>query len=619
MGKIIVIYGGGFQPFHAGHLSSYKQAKEEFSQYPNVEFYVTASDNTNTRPIPFKEKQWLARQAGVPEQDFRNVAVKSPLNPVEILSQYDPNSDIFILVRSERDPVSYQKKDGSPGYYQPFKSIKNCKPFNSKNGHGYVFVTKKEDFEVAGQEIYSGTQVRDLYAISDDKMRNIIVRDMYPNSPNQLKIKQILNKYIGVPEEPKATTVKPKTNAIKKLKADPLKENALEIIKRARPLLKEASVEQKIKFIKLMKEASKLDELNLFKRPQAAQTPPKNNDPRDQVEQPDDYHTYFAKKDGKEKVYKNTGEYYDDTKIDPLKETDVEEGRVILPKMVNLYLQLRKPGAKPILVNKNNPIPYKAIDSLIDNISSKYNNVYPDMFSFVPADKENMEEGLHDAEFIDNDDSFYNMAEFAHKEMRKGKSLQDIIKYLVDNNYLDRREVNVFVKQVNGEKWNESVEEDKEDTSNNIFQSMSKQLIAIGNSADKVKHNSPDKIHNAIDKKLEQIDDPKLQHVTKTFLQKAVNFNRSNPKTMAAIFGFTFAIIARVSMGISHAQGLSPTQATLILEATLPTLGNFLGYLINGFSVKDSIQSGLIAGSIGVAGVGAASMFTESEDYLPEK
>jgi hypothetical protein len=397
MSKIVVIYGGGFQPFHAGHLSSYKQAKEEFSQYPNVDFYVTASDNTNVRPIPFKEKQWLAVQAGVAPEDFKQVAVKSPLNPVEILSQYDPNRDIFILVRSERDPVGYAKKDGSPGYYQPFKSIKNCKPFNPKGGHGYVYVTHKETFTVAGQEIYSGTQVRDLYASNDDKMRNLIVRDMYPNSPNQLKIKQILNKYIGVQEEPKSVVAKPKTSPIKKLKANPLKENALEIIKRARPLLKEATIEQKIKFIKLIKEASQLNELNLFKRPQAPQTPVnKQNDPS--LAQVDDYHKYFANPNSNKKVYKNTGEYYDDTKIDPLKETDVEEGRVILPKMVNLYLQLKKPGAKPILINKNNPIPYKAIDALIDKITSKYNNVYPDMFSFVPADKEDVAEEKEDTE-----------------------------------------------------------------------------------------------------------------------------------------------------------------------------------------------------------------------------
>jgi len=144
-------------------------------------------------------------------------------------------------------------------------------------------------------------------------------------------------------------------------------------------------------------------------------------------------------------------------------------------------------------------------------------------------------------------------------------------------------------------------------TGNKVFQSMSSQLLSIGKDADKIKKHDPTDIKNAIVKKLNDINDPKLSSVTKRFLQKVVEFNRSNPKTMAAIFGFTFAVIARTSMQVSHNLGLTPTQATLILEATLPTLGNFLGYLVNGFSVKDSIQSGLIAGAIGVGGTIAAS------------
>ena len=54
MSKVIFVYGGGFQPFHVGHLSSYLEAKHAF---PNADFYVVASNDTKTRPIPFKEKQ----------------------------------------------------------------------------------------------------------------------------------------------------------------------------------------------------------------------------------------------------------------------------------------------------------------------------------------------------------------------------------------------------------------------------------------------------------------------------------------------------------------------------------------------------------------------------------
>ena len=189
--KVIVVYGGGFQPFHAGHMSSYDQAKRAF---PSADFHVAASNDTKNRPIPFKDKQFLAQQAGVKD---KFVQVVQPVNPTEILSQYDPKKDILILVRSERDPVNYTKKDGSPAYYQPFKSIKECVPFDPKGGHGYVYVTKKHIFKVNGQEVYSGSQIRSMYTKADDTGRKNMIKDLYPKATKPAKLKQLLDKYIG--------------------------------------------------------------------------------------------------------------------------------------------------------------------------------------------------------------------------------------------------------------------------------------------------------------------------------------------------------------------------------------------------------------------------------------
>ena len=184
MKKVIVVYGGGFQPFHQGHMSSYEEAKRAF---PSADFYVASSNDTKVRPIPFSDKKFLAQQAGV-RDDF--VQVRQPVNPDEILRNYDPEKDILILVRSERDPVKYTKKDGSPAYYQPFKNLKDCKPFDPKTGHGYIFVTKKKDFSVAGQEVFSGSQVRKMYSDADDAKREEIVDDLYPKASNPAKVKK---------------------------------------------------------------------------------------------------------------------------------------------------------------------------------------------------------------------------------------------------------------------------------------------------------------------------------------------------------------------------------------------------------------------------------------------
>jgi len=75
--------------------------------------------------------------------------------------------------------------------------------------------------------------------------------------------------------------------------------------------------------------------------------------------------------------------------------------------------------------------------------------------------EDNLDEGEHDAEFIDHEDNWYNMADWARAEFKKGKSVEEVIKYLRDNDYLGPRDINNFMKTVRGEKWNESVEEGK--------------------------------------------------------------------------------------------------------------------------------------------------------------
>lgn len=236
MGKTVVIYAGGFQPFHTGHLSSYVQAKEAF---PNADFYVATSGNVKERPIPYEEKKFLATQAGVNPNDFPDIMVKSPLAPKEILDKYNPDEDTFVLVRSERDPVSYNKKDGSPGYYQPWTG-KNPNPFGK---NGYVFVTKKHDFNIDGQEVFSGSQVRDMYKNGDDTTRLNIIKQLYPKSKQHGKIKQILDTYL--------------------VGQNTMNESLKQLFKKIKPLIEASTPEQKAKWINLLESAkSKLESIN---------------------------------------------------------------------------------------------------------------------------------------------------------------------------------------------------------------------------------------------------------------------------------------------------------------------------------------------------------------------
>ena len=52
--KQLVILPGGFHPFHAGHLALYQSALQAF---PGADVKVAATNDTSTRPFPFKLKE----------------------------------------------------------------------------------------------------------------------------------------------------------------------------------------------------------------------------------------------------------------------------------------------------------------------------------------------------------------------------------------------------------------------------------------------------------------------------------------------------------------------------------------------------------------------------------
>jgi hypothetical protein len=199
--NIIVVYGGGFQPFHEGHASSYREAKAAF---PGAYFFVAASNVTTERPFQFKEKQFLAQQAGVRDpfvqvgtmsyvNDNGRKVTSTPLNPLEVLQNFNPDRDILVIVRSERDPM----KTTGVSYYQPWNGAESAEPFSK---HAYIYVTKKHDFNIAGEPVFSGSQVRQIYTSADDAKKTQILQDLYPQSRQIEKIKKIFDKRLGVAE-----------------------------------------------------------------------------------------------------------------------------------------------------------------------------------------------------------------------------------------------------------------------------------------------------------------------------------------------------------------------------------------------------------------------------------
>jgi hypothetical protein len=173
--SMIVIMPGGFHPFHAGHAALYQSALKAF---PNADVYVAATNDTKSRPFPFEIKEKLAKVAGV--QDGRFVQVKSPFQAKEITQNYDPEQDVLVFVRSEKDRDEQPKpggtkKDGSPAYFQPYTG-KNLEPFGK---HGYIAYLPTVEF---GPGIKSATEIRNIWPQLNDRRKLAMVMSLYPKA-----------------------------------------------------------------------------------------------------------------------------------------------------------------------------------------------------------------------------------------------------------------------------------------------------------------------------------------------------------------------------------------------------------------------------------------------------
>jgi hypothetical protein len=231
--KKIVIMPGGFHPFHAGHFALYQSAKKAF---PDADVYVAATNDQSERPFPFALKEKLAKLAGVEQGRF--VQVKSPFMPKEITQNYDPENDVVIFVRSEKDRNEQPKpggtkKDGSPAYFQPYTG-KDMQPFGK---HAYMDYLPTVEF---GPGITSATQIRKAWPTMDAKGKSNLVASLYPKAANNNKlIQNVIQMFDQV------------------MGASAVNEDLKSLYARIKPLINEASPEQKEKLFRVLEAAKK--------------------------------------------------------------------------------------------------------------------------------------------------------------------------------------------------------------------------------------------------------------------------------------------------------------------------------------------------------------------------
>jgi cytidyltransferase-like protein len=190
-GKLIVIFPGGFHPFHKGHKSVYDSIKRKF---PEADAYIAISDFTKDRPFTAEEKKLIISSTGIDPNVVK--VVKSPLRSEEVLKQYDPEKDRVIFARSQKDKGDPElkslftrvKKDGSPSYFQDFKEGQELMPFNK---HGYIYLFPTRSFNVLGYNFESASQLRELYKNLSEEDKIKLLNGLY--SKNIDKIKRIFD------------------------------------------------------------------------------------------------------------------------------------------------------------------------------------------------------------------------------------------------------------------------------------------------------------------------------------------------------------------------------------------------------------------------------------------
>lgn len=196
--QLLVIYPGRFQPFHKGHYAVYNWLSTKFGR--NNVYIVTTNKTDNLKsPFNYAEKTYFMQLTGVPAD--RIIQASNPYQIESImqggLTVHNPSNTVLLFAVSEKDMAedprfkSWTKKDGSPAYFQPLTDIKQTE---SMEEHGYIMTVPTFDFEVLGHPMRSASELRKLYAVSDEKNRQYIIRDLFGKYTREAE--QIMNSKI---------------------------------------------------------------------------------------------------------------------------------------------------------------------------------------------------------------------------------------------------------------------------------------------------------------------------------------------------------------------------------------------------------------------------------------
>lgn len=258
--KILAIYPGRFHPFHKGHAASFKQLASKFG-LDNTYLAISAKQEQPKSPFSARERAKMAETLGIPTDHI--IVVANPYSAKEYIDKfeplgYDPEHTALIFGVSKKDMEGdpemgippdprfsfAAKKDGSASYLQPWTGKEPIQPMSK---HGYIMSTNVAEFPIAGKTMRDASAIRSAYAGADTKTKMRILTDLYGDKAE--KMKQIFDNNLQITESAASTSSVTETKISN--------ENIKNLVNRIKPLLAEATVEQKTRFVQLLSEAKK--------------------------------------------------------------------------------------------------------------------------------------------------------------------------------------------------------------------------------------------------------------------------------------------------------------------------------------------------------------------------
>lgn len=238
--NVIAVYPGRFHPFHRGHAASFKQLASKFG-LDNTYLALSAKQEQPKSPFSAGDRAKMALVLGIPKEQI--ISVTNPYAAKEYIDKLeakggDPENTALVFGVSKKDMEGVPelnippdprfefkpKKDGSPSYLQPYTD-----KLTPMTQHGYVISTDVAEFPVAGETMRDASAIRNAYKNADEQKEIAILKDLYGDKYNL--IKPIFDTHLNLNESIKL------------------------FINQIKPLLKDASVDQKHKLYSLLSEA----------------------------------------------------------------------------------------------------------------------------------------------------------------------------------------------------------------------------------------------------------------------------------------------------------------------------------------------------------------------------